>query len=722
MKSATVPEQGGANRLMLDGAWLRRRAVPVIYQSEAAECGLACLAMVSSFHGRRVTLPDLRRQFTVSLKGTSLKALMDMAHTLNFHGRAIRLDPDELATLKRGTILHWDLRHYVVYDHSSRSGVVVNDPCRGRVRLTWKQFSNSFTGVALELEPVFGFERSKLAPMLRIRDVIGRPRGIAAAVGKLIALALVAQAVGIVMPILNQIVIDDAIARSDLDMLTMIGVALLGLQITTSGLNALRAFVLIHVSNQIAYGLQSNLLRHLLLQPVAWLEKRHIGDISSRFASLKPIEEAVTGTGPAVVIGTISLLFALIFMLLYSPYLTALEVAAFTVLLAVRSLAFPQVRRISQEIIEHEARVDNVFLETIRGARTFKLFNAESRRVAAWQNDRATATNAAVRLSRFQAWGELGTGVLASVQAIVIWYIGGKMVINGTITLGMLIAFKAYADQFNGSSLSVAGGIFTFRGLRVSLDRLSDLVLSPTEAGSRGCSSLEKPIQGAIELRNVFYRYGDHEPWVLNDVSLRIPAGTFACITGPSGSGKSTLLKLLLGFDEPTSGKILYDDVELRHVGAASIRAQIGAVLQDDQLLSGTIADNISFFDPDSNIIAVEHAATRASIHEDIVRFPMGYLTFVGDMGSSLSCGQRQRVLLARALYRDPRILFIDEGTSNLDEANEASIMGRMKQLDITRIVIAHRPTAREGADTLINVLGGEVRVETTSPVYESNG
>lgn len=698
------------------------RSVPIIFQSEGAECGLACLAMASSFYGNRLALSDLRRKFSISLKGTTLKALADMAHALGFHARAVRLEPNELVTLRRGAVLHWNLQHYVVFDRCSRSRVIVNDPARGRLVLTWAQFSRHFTGVALELDPGYMFERKAAAPTLGVRQVIGRPKGMGAALTQLVALSIVVQLIGILVPLVSQLVIDDAIARADMDLLFVLGAALLGLQVTTSVLGALRSFVLIYVSNQLSFGLESNLLRHLLHQPVAWLEKRHMGDLSSRFASLKPVEQAVTQTGPTMVIQGLSLLFALGLMIAYSPLMTGLEVASLAILLGVKAATFPHIKRSTQEIVELEARLNSTFLETLRAVRTFKLFNAEAQRVAIWQNERTDAINASVRLQKFQAWGGLGTGILAALQGIVVWYIGAKMVITGSITLGMLIAFKAYADQFNSSSIGIVSGLFTFKALRVSLDRLSDIVLSkPEVVDGPVLKERDRSLKGDLEVRAVSYRYGDHDPWILQDVSFRIPAGSFVCIVGPSGQGKTTLFKLLLGFEAPTQGQILFDGTDLVRLGASTVRASIGAVLQDDQLLSGTISENISFFDAEADPDRIEHAAVQANIDGEIMALPMGYRTFVGDMGSSLSSGQRQRILLARALYRRPQILLLDEGTSNLDTANEAAIMDAIERMPITRIAITHSDTFKVNPDIILRVEKGTILVERsiTTPLSE---
>ncbi|MDZ7281954.1 peptidase domain-containing ABC transporter [Sphingomonas sanguinis] len=701
----------------------RRRSIQPIFQSESAECGLACVAMSATHHGSSISLVDLRQRFSVSAKGTTLQTLLDISHALGLHGRALRLEVEEVPTLASGTILHWDLRHYVVYEGCTKSFVTIVDPCKGRLKLTWVEFGKHFTGVALELHPGYDFKVRKKQGVLGIRQVVGPQRGLTTPLAQIIAISLILQVFVVLTPVLNQVVIDDAIARSDLDLLLVLGGALLGLQLTAAAMSAVRSFVLIYIKNQLSFGLESNLLRHLLRQPVGWLEKRHLGDISSRFNSLKPVEDLITSVTPSAIIDIMSLMFSITFMYIYSPFLMTLEVSALLVALGVRSLAFPHIKRRSHEIVELNSRLDSIFLETLRGIRIFKLFNAEDRRVSIWQNERASAINASVRLERFQIWGSLGAGALSSIQAIVIWYIGAKLVIGGSLSLGMLIAFKAYADQFGTSSISVVSAIFTYKGLTVPLDRLADIVLAEPEPSKSPSGDVHaRKLQGEIEFVNVSFRYASHEPWVLQNVSFRIDAGSFVCFVGPSGQGKTTILKLLLGFNSPSEGKILYDGIDVSQLGHSLIRSNIGAVLQDDQLLSGTIGDNISFFEPEANILQIEKAAQLASIHGEILELPMGYMTFVGDMGSSLSGGQKQRILIARALYKNPSILMLDEGTSNLDPDNEHSIMDALSKMGTTRVAIAHRDAAKAGADMVVEVKNMGVRVSRREILGNDSG
>lgn len=683
--------------------------LPMIAQVEAAECAVACLAMIAGHFGFHTTLSELRRRFSVSLKGTSLKSLIDMADSLGLAARPLRLEIEEIHRLKCPAILHWELKHYVVLRSVGRRRIIIHDPARGIRSMSVAEFCRSFTGIALELTPVPGFEVQRLAEKVRYRDLLSNTRVLIPSIVQVFALTLLLQLFALFMPILNQIVVDEAINRGDVDLITLIGVGMILLLVISSSIDALRGFISLYFGTQLSFNLTSNLLRHTLKLPVSWYEKRHIGDVLSRFESMKALEPIFTSTVSKMLLNGLMFLVALGMMVLYSPYLAALELVSLIVFLAVRSALFPYAKMKTQEGIYREARVETVFLETLRGARTFKLFGKEQERIVVWQNERAHAINTSVQLSKFRIFGDFGTSIIQGAQSVIIWFIGARSVVHGDITLGMLLAFKAYSEQFSSAAIGLASEVFSIRAARVHLERLADVIHADIEKGIDRKSSSAFELEGSISIRALSFRYADHEPYVLKNISMEIKAGEFVCLTGPSGHGKTTLLKLMLGFSDPTSGAVLFDGVEMRQAGIRNLRDNIGVVMQDDQLFGGTIGENISFFDPDADQDAVEEAAKSARIHDDILQLPMGYLTYVGDMGSTLSSGQKQRVLIARALYRKPRILFLDEGTSNLDPENERKIMDVVRSLPITRVVIAHREAAAEGATTTFDVKDGGV-------------
>jgi ATP-binding cassette subfamily B protein RaxB len=685
----------------------------MILQAEAAECGLACLAMVAAAHGQRHTLSDLRRKFSASLKGTTLKSVMDMADGLGMVGRPLRLEVDELVSLKPPCVLHWNLAHYVVLKKAwnGPGGVwaIIHDPARGVRKVAPAEIGRSFTGVALELTPTPAFTKKKHIERVRLTDMWSTLKGLKGPVIQLFMLALVVQVIGVFSPMLNQLIIDDAISKGDMDLLTTIGMGMVILLLIQTGIGLLQGFVGMYLGTQLSFQMQSNLLRHALRLPVAWFEKRHIGDIMSRFGSLGPVQGFLTSVPIGATLNVIMLVVGGTMAVLYSPLLFGCVIATMLIPLIVQAVTFPWVRRKTDEGISLGAVASTTFMETLRGARTFKLFGKERERVSQWQNDTAASVNNSVTMQRVGLWGGAGLGIVTGLQGVAVWWLGAKQVIDGTMSLGMLMAFQSYAGQFSGALSGLIGLYFQWKTLELHLERLADVVHEDPEVG------VDEPIQegrlfeGRIGADKLSFRYATHEPLVFKDASFSIDPGQFVAIIGPSGGGKTTLMKVLLGLLDPTEGEVKVEGVGLKNFGVRTFRHRIGAVLQDDRLLAGTIADNVSFFDADLDMAKVEECLAKACVLDDILKMPMGTMTLVGDLGSTLSGGQQQRVLLARALYREPTILFLDEGTANLDPETEARVSETLRGLSCTRVFVAHREAAIAGADRTLLVAGGTV-------------
>ena len=683
--------------------------VPMVLQSEAAECGLACLCMVASHFGQRRTLSELRRLFNVSMKGTSLKTLMDMSDSLGLSARPLRLEIEELQSLKTPCILHWNLQHFVVLVKAGRDYIEINDPARGKRKLSFADIDKSFTGVALELTPTPAFEKKEKVERVKLSDMWTSMSGMSTFLWQLGGLALVVQLFAIVSPMLNQLIMDDAIVKGDLDLLSTIAIGMILLMLIKTGIGLIQSFVGLYLGTQLSFQMQTNLLRHALRLPVSWFEKRHLGDIMSRFGSLGPVQGFITGVPIGLALNAIMCVAGLVMMFLYSPLLSLCVIGSLIIPFVVRAITFPYVRRKTDEGISLGAQASTTFMETLRGARTFKLFGKEQERVTQWQNDQIAATNNSVTMSKFGLWGGAGMGIVTGLQGVAIWFLGAKAVITGTLTLGMLMAFQSYAGQFSGAVSGIIGVYFQWKTLELHLERLADVIHQDLEPGNDEPINEARIVNGNIGAKNLSFRYATHEPYVLKDINLEIKMGEFVAIIGPSGGGKTTLMKNLLGLLQPTEGEIIVENLGLNGFGLRNFRQQIAAVLQDDRLFQGTIIDNVSFFDNDVDINRVEDALKQACVYNEIMKMPMGIETLVGDMGTTLSGGQGQRVLIARALYRNPKILFLDEGTAHLDPDTERKLTANLRNLKITRIAVAHREVAIEGADRVIEVMNGKI-------------
>lgn len=678
-------------------------------QAEAAECGLACLAMIARAYGRRESLAELRRRFPISLAGSSLKGLIDCADSLGFSARALRCELDELGRVETPAILHWSLDHYVVLRRVSRRHAWISDPARGDRKVPLDEVSRHFTGVVLELTTAPHFEKKARIERVRLRDLWSRLSGFTPFLIQVFVLTLLLQAVGLITPLSSQLVIDDVIGRGDRDLLIAILIGFGSLIVIQTAIETIRGFIQLHAGQRLAVQLSGNLLRHLLRLPTNFFERRHVGDVLSRFGSLGPAQSFLTGGLVGIILDAIMVIPVAVVMFLYSPILSAVVMLNLIVILAVRFATFPVARRFAEENLNLSARTESVFLETVRGARAIKIAGREAERHGLWQNAVADQQNTAFKQGAFGLWGSSGLGLWQGLHGLAMLYFGALQVMEGNMTLGMFFAFQSYSGQFTGRVSSLIGALFTFRMLGLHLERLADIVHADPERGLDGPVSLNQPLRGELEVRKIRFRYGQYDPWIFESAAFRVEPGEFVAVVGPSGGGKSTLLKLMVGIYEPTEGEVLIDGHSMRSLGLRAVRDRIGVVMQDDQLLSGTIADNVSFFDSAIDMERVEHACRLAHVHDDVMATPMGYHSLIGDMGSILSGGQKQRLLLARALYKQPVILFMDEGTANLDPELERRVMASLATLNITRIMVAHREAAVRGADRILLVDKGTV-------------
>jgi len=692
----------------LNLGWLSGRSrLPIILQTEAAECGLACLAMVASGLGAHCDLAQARARFSLSLKGATMADLVRMAADLGLGSRALRAEPEHLANLHLPCILHWDFNHFVVLAEVNGSTAVIHDPAHGRRKLKLSELSRHFTGVALELRPGADFALAPPAPPLRWRQLLGRITGLKGSLMQIIGLALALEMLVLLSPFLLQWTVDGVLVSGDRDLLVTLGLGFGLLVLLQVAVGALRSWAVLVLSASLNVQWLTQVFGHLLRLPLAWFEKRHIGDVFSRFGSVQQIQRVLSTRFAEALLDGVMVIITLAMMWIYSPLLSAVALLAVGAYGLLRWAFFGPLREASEEALVHEARQNSHFLESLRGAQAIKLFNAQAERSASFANLVVEQMNANITTRRLDLWMGVGNRFLFGIERVAIIWLGALLVLDRELSVGMLFAYLAYKEQF---SLRLAGLIdkaVELSMLRLQGERLADIVLTAPE--SVGNTGADIAVTGALELQSVSFRYADGEPEVIEGCSFRIEPGESVAIVGPSGCGKTTLLKLLLGIHAPQSGEITVGGVPLAKLGLQNWRARIGTVMQDDQLFAGSIADNISFFDPEADADWVHECARLACVFDEITAMPMGFQSLIGDMGSSLSGGQRQRVLLARALYKRPAFLFLDEATSALDVERERLVNASLRQLSLTKIVIAHRPETIASAQRVIALQGGRV-------------
>ncbi|QRR08614.1 peptidase domain-containing ABC transporter [Burkholderia sp. MS455] len=692
-----------------------RRRLPVMLQTQAAECGLACVGMIASYHGRDLDLVSLRRRFSPSLKGATLNDVMLMAYRLGLASRALRLELDELGKLRRPCILHWDMNHFVVLKSVSRSGITIHDPARGVRDVPLAEVSDHFTGVALELMPSPSFARARERESISMATLIGGVTGIRAAFAQVLLLSVALEVFGIVTPFYMQWVMDQVLVSADADLLTLLGIGFLLVVLFQNAVAALRSWVVTWFSSLLGVQWTANVCSHLFRLPMTYFEQRHIGDVVSRFGAIGTIQGTLTTQFVGALLDGAMAIVTLAMLFVYSPTLTWLVLGLFAAYGAIRWLAYRPFRQANEEHIVYAARAESNLLESIRGVQAIKLANKQEARVATYANAVVETTNKNVVIQRLSIGFSTLQGVISGAGRVALVWLAAKQVIDGQFSAGMLVAFVSFADQFMARGAGLIGTVIDFRMLRLHGERLADIVLTDAESDMEAKAARAPAAGGhaaapAIDVRDVRFRYTETEPWVLDGCSFSIAPGESVALVGPSGQGKTTMAKVLLGLLTPEHGSVRVDGIDIRKLGLHQHRELIGCVMQDDILFAGSIADNIGFFDPQPDQARIEEAARLAQIHDDIAAMPMGYQSLVGDMGSSLSGGQCQRVLLARAFYRKPAILVLDEATSHLDVERERLINDAVRAMNITRIIIAHRPETIRSADRVVELARGSAR------------
>jgi ATP-binding cassette subfamily B protein RaxB len=692
----------------------RGQKLPLVFQTEAAECGLACLAMIAGFHGAQIDLPALRQRFSVSLRGATLGHIIKIAGALDLTGRPLRLELEDLAYLKTPCILHWKMDHFVVLKKVTRKYVFLHDPAMGPRRVSFAEASRYFTGVALELTPTPSFVLRDERRPLRLQDLIGRVVGLKRALSQIFVLAAALELFSIISPLFLQLTVDKVLAAFDRDLLLTLGIGFMLLIALQSFLGALRSWTTLYFGTSLKLQWYANLFSHLVRLPVSFFEKRYFGDILSRFDGAEAIQRTLTSNFIEAVLDGLVSIFVLAVMFFYSRKLALIVIVSVLLYVALRNVAYLPLRKSMEEQIMRLSKQQTFLIETLRGIRTIKVLGREDSRKTRWMNLLAGTTNAQVATEKLSLLFKAANGLIFGLQSVAVVWLGATLVLGGQFSVGMLFAFVAYQEQFKARITTLVDRLFEFRMLSLQVQRLADVVLEKPES-SLASSTGSEVEDASIDVTHLFFRYSDSEPWLLEDISFRVGPGECVAIVGPSGAGKSTLLKLMAGLLRPQSGDVIVNGHSVC-ASRAAVLGNVGFVLQDDSLFAGTIADNIAFASDVADMSRVEECARLACLDDEINAMPMGYNTLIGDMGSALSGGQQQRLLLARALYQRPSILVLDEATSHLDVPTEQRIAAMLAELRMTRVFAAHRPDTIRIADRVITLSrSGKISTEPAS-------
>ena len=687
---------------LLDLRWQRR--VPVIHQTETAECGLACLAMICGHFGKNIDLIYLRRKFNLSARGATLAGINGIAEQLGMATRALSLELDELRVLKTPCILHWDFSHFVVLVSVKRNRYVLHDPARGIRYISREEMSRYFTGVALEVWPGSEFQSETLQTRISLRSLINSIYGIKRTLAKIFCLSVVIEAINLLMPVGTQLVMDHAIPAGDRGLLTLISAALMFFILLKAATSTLRAWSSLVMSTLINVQWQSGLFDHLLRLPLAFFERRKLGDIQSRFDSLDTLRATFTTSVIGFIMDSIMVVGVCVMMLLYGGYLTWIVLCFTTIYIFIRLVTYGNYRQISEECLVREARAASYFMETVYGIATVKIQGMVGIRGAHWLNMKIDAINSGIKLTRMDLlFGGINTFVTACDQIVILW-LGAGLVIDNQMTIGMFVAFSSFRGQFSERVASLTSFLLQLRIMSLHNERIADIALHEKEEKKPEIEIVADMGPISLETNGLSYRYDSQSAPIFSALSLSVAPGESVAITGASGAGKTTLMKVLCGLFEPDSGRVLINGIDIRQIGINNYHRMIACVMQDDRLFSGSIRENICGFAEEMDEEWMVECARASHIHDVIMNMPMGYETLIGELGEGLSGGQKQRIFIARALYRKPGILFMDEATSALDSESEHFVNVAIKNMNITRVIIAHRETTLRTVDRVISI------------------
>jgi ATP-binding cassette subfamily B protein RaxB len=679
-----------------------RRRVPLILQSEAPECGIACVAMIAGYHGFRTDLSAMRMRLSPSMKGVTLQHIAAIAGTMKMSMRGVQAPLQGLDRLRLPAILHWDMNHFVVLTRVEANKITVHDPARGKRVLVLSEASRHYTGVAAELMPSVGFAPTDEREKITAFQLMGSLRGLHGTITQVILLSLVLEVFAIASPFFVQIVVDRVVVGRDEDLLTLLGLGFGLLVLMQVATTAARGWLGVYLSTTLNVRLLDALFGQLLRLPLAWFEKRHIGDIVSRFRSVDAIQRTLTVTFLESVIDGAMVVLTVFVMLWYSPLLAAIVLAAAALYGLTRWMFYGPQRRALDEQLVHEGRSGTHFIETLRGMMAIKLNLREAARRAAYQNLVVEQVNAGVLVQNLAILHRAANGLIFGLENVTVIWLGTTLVMDGRFSVGMLFGFLSFKLLFLTRVNNLVDKAIDFRMLDLHAERIADIALSePEQVQAAVAHAPDAPLQ--IRARGLGFAYGV-EGFAFRNVDFSARPGETVAIVGPSGSGKTTLVKVLVGLLDRTEGVVEANGRDVRDWDRSAYRARLGVVMQDDQLFVGTLEDNISFFDPQYHPNLVRAAAAIAGIDDEILAMPMQYNTIVGSLGMALSGGQKQRVLLARALYRKPHIVFLDEAFDQLDLAREREITERLKRIGVGLVIVSHRPETVRNVDRVIQV------------------
>ncbi|WP_179867904.1 peptidase domain-containing ABC transporter [Rhizobium anhuiense] len=685
-----------------------RKRIKAVRQEESSECILACLAMIMQYHGSTTKLRDLRKSYPSLGRGGSLRDLLDIAQKLHLAPRPLKADIENLSKLSLPCIIHWNFDHFVVLEKLTRDGIRIADPAKGTLHVPFHEVSRRYTGIAVELAilPSFNAHSSPSTGNGEVQQFLSvRPYFRSIALFSVIA--AISLSLTLIAPLSIQLVVDKVLPNRDLDLLALIAIGFFFIHLLGVFANYVQQIFILRASSRLRLTTIYEFYQALLGNGLEHFGRRGLGHFVAQFNSISYlIVHVVKDIGTAIV----DLIYIVIVagILLFIDFEIALVVvAASTAVMGLRWALIKQSQELQNKQIIANAQEESYFVETLRGIYSVKANRLELHRILGGIDRVVTAINASFAARRFDLRFETIVAVAKSAESILILYLLAKRVLEGNMTIGVMYTFYMYRVFVDERLANYIGTMANILNIRVHQKRLAESMDGSKVAPSENDISSFLKFRGDVELVNISFSIDNGRRKLFEQYSAKAEARSFVHISGPSGIGKSTLLKILLRIVEPDRGEILVDG---RNIGAYSqnmVKSSLGVVLQEDTLFGGSIISNVSSFDDKLDFQRVQECCELCEVHEEICRLPLGYHSLVGDMGASLSSGQQQRLLLARALYKNPTILLLDEATANLNADVERKILSNLKALNKTIIFASHSAVVPEFRDVEWTLDGG---------------
>lgn len=690
------------------------KKIKEIIQDEMYECGLASLAICFNYHKIKLDLSDLRTKHHVSNEGLTMYQIIDIAEEEGFIANLYEAETEELIGLQLPAILHWEMNHFVVLSKIKKNSFIIVDPAIGTIEYSKEEFNKLFTGYALELEPDINgtyydsvdlWSTKQKTKSLNLNYFLKNSKNFYNSIGKTILIMVVIQFISMLIPMFSQIIIDDFISVKSIDYLLYFAIAGASVLFFRFYAEILKNWYVIYIGYRWHSHFSEHFFKKILNIPLSYFTSRGASDVFSRFSGLHKLKEALTDKLVEGVIDSVMVIFTLIAMFIYNSTLAFISLLFFLLYLMVRIIFYNKERMSTKKETLSKVKEDHFFLETIRSMESVKNYGVGKQRFNRWKKLYLDTTNRSIELSKIKMWYTSIEKIITGLDDLIILFLGAIFVINNQMSLGMLFAFIAYKTIFSEQGKNLINNFYELKLLGIYLDRLSDIENTNSENFLYGEPAYKNiSILGNIKLENVSFKYKGKENYLFENLNLEIKKGENVVIVGESGKGKSTLLKIMMGLLPIESGRILIDGIDIKQIGLNNYRKQISSVNQNEFLLLDSILNNISFYSSKISLENIKKAAEISCISDDIEAMNMQYETIVDEMGSTLSGGQTQRILLSRALYRNPSILFLDEATSSLDYTLEKRIIENLKKIGITRVSIAHRQESIKMADRVIDI------------------